>query len=102
MPTDVQQHRSARRHRFAYTDKFRSLTSSDREKELTLLKKLYEQDRLTIRQMASLVEASYGFMQKRLADAGASTNITRRKRPPVSAEAAATVAALPTRLRTRP
>lgn len=97
MPNDGQQRRPGRRHRFAYTDDFRSLSGSEREKELALLKKLYEQDRLTIRQIAGLVEASYGFMQKRLADAGATTNITRRKRPSVSAEATATIAALPTR-----
>ncbi|GAA3348863.1 hypothetical protein GCM10020358_68910 [Amorphoplanes nipponensis] len=97
MATELQQDRTARRHRFTYTDQFRSLTTSDREKELTLLKKLYEQDQLTIRQIAALLEASFGFMQKRLADAGATTSITRRKRPPVSADAAATIAALPTR-----
>ncbi|WP_045740299.1 helix-turn-helix domain-containing protein [Actinoplanes rectilineatus] len=97
MSTEVEQARPARRHRFTYTDQFRSLPHSDREKELTLLKKLYEQDRLTIRQLAALLEASYGFIQKRLADAGATTSITRRKRPPVSDGAAATIAALPTR-----
>jgi helix-turn-helix protein len=97
MATRVQQDPPARRHRFTYTDQFRSLPRGDREQELTLLKKLYEQDRLTIRQLADLLEASYGFMQKRLADAGTTTNITRRKRTSVSADAAATIAALPSR-----
>ncbi|GLZ00780.1 hypothetical protein [Actinoplanes sp. NBRC 103695] len=97
MSDDVQQRRSVRRHRFAYTDTFRSLNGSDRETELALLKKLYEKERLTIRQIASLVAASYGFMQKRLCDAGTNTNIARRTRPSVSAEATATIAALPSR-----
>ena len=97
MAKQIQQDPPARRHRFTYTEQFHSLPDSDRQKELTLLKKLYEQDRLTIRQLADLREAAYGFMQKRRADAGTATNITRRKRTSVSADAAATIAALPSR-----
>jgi hypothetical protein len=97
MATQLQQDRPTRRHRFPYTDRFRALTLGDREQELTLLKKLYEQDHLTIRQIAALLEASFGFMQQRLTDAGTTTSVTRRKRPSLSADAAATIAALPTR-----
>ncbi|MEV4708217.1 helix-turn-helix domain-containing protein [Actinoplanes sp. NPDC049316] len=96
MSTDGSRQRKAR-HRFPYTDKFRALTTDAQKKELSLLKKLYEKDQLTIRQIAGEVDASYGFIQQRLIDAGATTDIGRRGRPVVSDQVAATIAALPSR-----
>ncbi|BCJ51823.1 hypothetical protein Asp14428_32980 [Actinoplanes sp. NBRC 14428] len=93
MPVDQSPQATQRR---PYTEKFRSLGHRERRQERILLKQLYDQHRLTIRQIADLVNASYGFIHARLTEAGASTSNHRRTRPPLSPQATATVAALPT------
>jgi hypothetical protein len=58
------------RPRRPYAVRFRSLTPQQKAKELAELRRLYEDERLSIRQIAERVESSYGFMHARLTEAG--------------------------------
>ena len=79
----------------SYTAKLAVLTPSDRRAELAILKYLYEQEQLTVRQLADLLDSSYCFALRRLAEAGAHTEPDRRRRRPVSAAATALLVTLP-------
>ena len=68
MPTSHLEH--TRRRRWPYAGHFRALDPQQRADELAALKKLYEDDKLSIRQIAERKESSYGFMHARLAEAG--------------------------------
>ena len=72
---------SASRNRRPYSEYFRELGLDERQKELTHLKKLYDQDRMSIRQIARLKRSSYGFMHAKLVEAGANIGSNRPPRP---------------------
>ena len=73
----------APRQRQPYTTIFQQFSADQRRAELAELKKLYEKDRLSIRQIAQRKQASYGFMHARLHEAGANlhTNSTFYRPP---------------------
>jgi Helix-turn-helix domain len=58
------------RQRRPYVERFRRLDSQQQAEELATLKRLYEDDGLSIRQIAERMESSYGFMHARLTEAG--------------------------------
>lgn len=68
MSTSVRE--NSPRQRRPYVERFRKLTSQEQVEELAELKRLYEDDRLSIRQIAERKESSYGFMHARLTEAG--------------------------------
>ncbi|WP_433294507.1 helix-turn-helix domain-containing protein [Actinoplanes sp. CA-030573] len=53
-----------------YVERFRNLDPQQKAKELAELKRLYEDDGLSIRQIAERMQSSYGFMHARLTEAG--------------------------------
>lgn len=85
MPTTAPRQRTSR-HRHQYSEFFRELRPDQRRQELKHLKKLYDKDRMSIRQIAKLKHSSYGFMQGRLAEAGANIASNRRPQPTASAD----------------
>jgi len=58
------------RRRRPYVERFRNLDCAQQAEELAKLKRLYEGDGLSIRQIAGRMESSYGFMYARLTEAG--------------------------------
>lgn len=62
---------NSRRQQWPYAQRFRELDPQQQAHELAELRKLYEEDKLSIRQIAELKESSYGFMRARLVEAGA-------------------------------
>jgi hypothetical protein len=68
MSTSVRE--DSRRQRRPYAVRFRNLDPQKIAEELAELKRLYEDDGLSIRQIAERKESSYGFMHARLTDAG--------------------------------
>ncbi|RSM39604.1 hypothetical protein DMB66_58035 [Actinoplanes sp. ATCC 53533] len=87
MPTTAPRQRASR-HRQPYSRFFRELGPDQRQNELRHLKKLYDEDRLSIRQIAKLKTSSYGFMQGKLVEAGANIAGNRRPKPTASADVA--------------
>jgi hypothetical protein len=87
MPTTAPRQRTSRQ-RQPYSEFFRELDPDHRHQELKHLKKLYDEDRLSIRQIARLKTSSYGFMQGKLVEAGANIAGNRRPKPTASADAA--------------
>ncbi|MEV6349591.1 hypothetical protein [Actinoplanes sp. NPDC051851] len=98
MLSTVERGRRVRR-RCPYTESFRALDADAQKEELRLLKTLYEQHGLSMRQIADLTDSSFGFIQLRLTDVGASVTGHRRKRPPITQEITDVIAALPSRRR---
>lgn len=88
MPPTAPSHRAVRRRR-PYSEFFRELSPDERHQELERLRKLYDEDRMSIRQIAELKRSSYGFMQGRLVEAGVSIGANR---PPASIELVASAA----------
>jgi hypothetical protein len=70
MPTSHLEHTHRRRQSSPYAQHFRALDAPRRADELVALRKLYEDDELSIRQIAARKEASYGFLRARLVEAG--------------------------------
>jgi len=80
MPTTAPGQRAGR-HRRPYSGLFRGLGPDERHTELAHLKKLYDEDRLSIRQIAAPKRSSYAFMQGRLAEAGVNIGSNRAPEP---------------------
>ncbi len=86
MPTNTPDRRVSR-HRQPYSELFRELGPDERQEELDSLKALYDQDRMSIRQIAALKRSSYGFMQARLVEADVNVGSNRASNPAESTAA---------------
>jgi hypothetical protein len=69
MPTSTRE-KTPRRRR-PYAARFRKFDPQRQALELAELRKLYEDDKLSVRQIARRKESSYGFIHARLTEAGA-------------------------------
>lgn len=68
LPATASKQRAVRKSH-PYAGFFRALDPEQRQQELTRLKELRDEGQMTIRQIATLNDSSYGYMQARLADA---------------------------------
>jgi hypothetical protein len=81
MATPATRPRAVRR-QIPYTTTFRNFSPAQRGEELAELKKMYEDDGLSIRRVAKVKTSTYGFIRARLLDAGVDISANQKGKQP--------------------